>query len=74
MGPVLVVKAAARRHFSLRVFAFVSIFIDLESARSVLLSAYPTHGPLHSFIGATLAGVLAAVLSHSAFNALNALL
>lgn len=71
IGPALVVKAASRRHFSLRIFALTQIFIDLESARGVFLPAYPLHGPLHSLIGATLAGLLAAMLGRHVFNALN---
>ena len=71
LGPALAVKAAARRHFSLRIFALAQIFIDLESARGVFLHTYPLHGPLHSFIGATLAGLLAAALGRHLFNALN---
>jgi hypothetical protein len=37
----------------------------------VFLHAYPLHGPLHSLIGGTLAGLLAAVLGRHVFNALN---
>jgi membrane-bound metal-dependent hydrolase YbcI (DUF457 family) len=64
------VKAAARGHFSLRIFTLTQIFIDLESAR-MLLSAYPVHGHLHSLIGATLAGLIATALGRYVFNALN---
>lgn len=71
LGPAFVVKAAARRHFSLRIFALAQIVIDLESARGAFLHTYPLHGPLHSLIGATLAGLLAAVLGRHVFNALN---
>lgn len=62
---------AARQHFSLRVFALAQILIDLEAARGVFLHTYLLHGPLHSLIGAILAGLLAAVLGRHVFNALN---
>jgi hypothetical protein len=65
------VKAVARRHFSLRIFALAQISIDLEAARGTFLSAHPLHGPLHSLIGATLAGLVAAVLGRRVFNVLN---
>jgi len=71
LGPSLAVKAGTRRHFSLRIFALAQVVIDLESARGVLLHAYPIHGPLHSLLGATLAGLLAAVLGRHVSNALN---
>jgi len=71
LGPAIAVKAAARGHFSLRIFALAQILIDLESARGVFLHADPVHGPLHSLTGATLAGLIAAALGRYVFNALN---
>lgn len=71
MGPAVVAKAAARRYISLRVFALAQIAIDLESAVNLLLQAYPTHGHLHTFVGASFIGVLAAAVGRYAFNALN---
>jgi membrane-bound metal-dependent hydrolase YbcI (DUF457 family) len=65
------VKATARRHFSLRIFTLAQIVIDLESARSMFLHAYSVHGYLHSLLGATVAGLIAATLSRHVFNALN---
>ncbi|MDR7522827.1 MAG: DUF4184 family protein [Armatimonadota bacterium] len=73
LGPAIALKVSARRHFSLRIFTLTQIVIDLESARGVLVSASPLHGPLHSLAGATLAGLLAAVLGRHIFNALNPL-
>ncbi len=37
----------------------------------MFFSGYRLHGPLHSLVGATLAGLLAAVLGRYVFNALN---
>lgn len=74
LGPAFAVKAGARRHFSLRIFALSQIVIDLESARGAFLHTYPLHGPLHSLLGATVAGLLAAVFGRYIFNALNSLL
>jgi membrane-bound metal-dependent hydrolase YbcI (DUF457 family) len=71
LGPAMALKVGARRHFSLRIFALTQIAIDVESARAVLMNASPLHGPLHSLIGATLVGLLAAVLGRYVFNALN---
>jgi membrane-bound metal-dependent hydrolase YbcI (DUF457 family) len=72
LGPAVVVKAAARRHFSLRIFTLTQILIDLEVALGVFASTHPLHGPLHSLIGATFVGLLAATLGRHVFNALNA--
>jgi membrane-bound metal-dependent hydrolase YbcI (DUF457 family) len=71
LGPAVALKVGARRHFSLRSFALVQIVIDAEPARAVFLGASPLHGSLHSLIGTTLVGLLAAVLGRHVFNALN---
>jgi hypothetical protein len=71
IGPALGVKAAARRYFSLRVFALAQVIMDLEAVRAVILNTYPLHGPLHSLVGGTLAGMVAAGLGRYAFNVLN---
>jgi len=59
---------------SQRIFAIAQIAIDLESARAIFLHSSLLHGPLHSFLGATLAGLFAAVIGRHVFNALNPVL
>lgn len=71
MGPAVVAKAAARRYVSLRIFALVQIAIDLESAGHLLRQAYPIHRHLHTLVGASVIGFLAAVVGRHALNAWN---
>ncbi len=71
MGPAVVVKVMARRHFSLRIFALTQVVIDLESARNLYLHAYPVHRQLHTFVGATFVSALTLVVGRYSFNAVN---
>lgn len=54
VGPGLLFKAVAPRHFSLSVFVGVNVAIDLEPITWFLLTGDPVHGLLHTGIGATL--------------------
>jgi hypothetical protein len=53
VGPALVVKAVAGRHFSVSVFALSQILIDIEPAVRFLRDDPILHGVTHTYLGAT---------------------
>lgn len=57
-GPGVLFKSAMYRQFSLSVFVFTQILIDLESGYHLFTREVPVHRLFHTFAGATLvAGV-----------------
>lgn len=54
-GPGALVKTAFPGRFSLTVFIWTQIFIDLESYYFLAQNAYPVHRFLHSYLGVNLA-------------------
>jgi len=62
LGPAAVVKAIAPGYFSLTVFAFVQVLIDLEPLYYMAVDADPLHRFMHTFTGATLAALLGVVV------------
>ena len=65
VGPGLVFKAIAPRHFSLAVFVGVNVVIDLEPITRFLLTGDPVHGLLHTAIGATVLALICAYWGRS---------
>jgi len=61
MGPGIVVKAAMQRNFSLMVFGWSQIVIDLQPLFVMLTNKGELHGFSHTFLGASLIGLLAAL-------------
>lgn len=61
MGPGLLFKGAADRHFSLMVFGFSQVLIDIEPGVRMLRGDGALHGFSHTYLGATLVA-LASVL------------
>jgi hypothetical protein len=57
MGPGVAVKAVSGRHFSLMVFGFSQVAIDLEPLVRILRGDSVLHGFSHTYLGATLIGV-----------------
>jgi hypothetical protein len=57
MGPALAAKAVCGRHFSLLVFAFSQVVIDVEPLIRILRGDAVLHGFTHTYLGATLLGV-----------------
>lgn len=60
MGPGLAIKAAAGRHFSLMVFGFSQVAIDLEPLVRIIRGDAVIHGFTHTYAGATLIGAASA--------------
>jgi hypothetical protein len=54
MGPGLALKALAGRHFSLMVFGFSQIAIDIEPLVRIIRGDAVLHGFTHTYLGATL--------------------
>jgi hypothetical protein len=57
-GPGLAAKGLVPRHFSWSAFVASQVLIDCETAYNIAIRRYPLHRELHTFIGATAAGVL----------------
>ena len=57
MGPGLAIKAVAGRHFSLIVFGFAQVAIDIEPLVRILRGDSVLHGFTHTYLGATLIAV-----------------
>jgi membrane-bound metal-dependent hydrolase YbcI (DUF457 family) len=56
MGPGVVVKAILGRHFSLTVFGFAQVAIDLEPLVRMARGDSAPHGLSHTYVGATVIG------------------
>ncbi|MBI2385474.1 MAG: hypothetical protein HYV14_05600 [Elusimicrobia bacterium] len=61
-GPGLLVKGLAPGRFSWTTFAAAQVLIDCETLYHILKHEYPLHRGLHTFIGATSAGLATAIL------------
>jgi hypothetical protein len=57
-GPGVVFKVAAPGHYSFSVFLFTQIVIDLEPLYYMLSGEWPIHRFLHTYLGATIAGLI----------------
>jgi hypothetical protein len=57
MGPALAAKALCGRHFSLLVFGFSQVVIDLEPLIRIQRDDAVLHGFTHTYLGATLLGL-----------------
>lgn len=58
MGPGLAIKAVSGRHFSLMVFGFSQVAIDIEPLVRIIRGDAVLHGFTHTYLGATLIGLL----------------
>lgn len=69
-GPAMLVKAVAPRRFSWSAFVLTQVIIDCETLYNIVLRRYPLHRELHTFVGATAAGIGSALLMLGALRAL----
>lgn len=60
MGPGLAVKAVCGRHFSLMVFGFSQVAMDIEPLVRIVRGDLVLHGFTYTYAGATLLAVLSA--------------
>jgi len=62
MGPGLAVKAVSGRHFSLMVFGFSQVAIDIEPLVRIIRGDAVLHGFTHTYLGATLIALVSVVV------------
>ena len=62
IGPGLAVKAVSGRYFSLMVFGFSQIAIDIEPVVRIIRGDAVIHGFTHTYLGATLVGIISFVV------------
>lgn len=62
MGPGLLFKGAADRYFSLMVFGFSQVLIDIEPGVRMLRGDGNLHGFSHTYLGATLIAVASVLI------------
>jgi LexA-binding, inner membrane-associated putative hydrolase len=62
LGPGLALKGVAAPVFSWSAFAAAQVLIDCETLYYLAQQEYPVHRFFHSFLGATAAGLVAALL------------
>lgn len=62
MGPGMAVKAVGRRHFSLMVFGFNQIAMDIEPLVHMIRGDAVLHGFTHTYLGATLIAMISIVI------------
>ena len=62
MGPALALKVAADRRFSVLIFGFSQFVTDLEPLIGLFRGSAVLHGFTHTFVGATLIGILSVVV------------
>ena len=60
MGPGMLVKACLRSAFSLMVFGWTQILMDLQPLFAMVTGHGPLHGITHTVLGATCIGAIAA--------------
>jgi len=60
-GPGAAIKAVVPASFSLGIFCFAQVVMDLESGYHLLLGDYPVHRFLHTYLGATLVAPVCAI-------------
>jgi uncharacterized membrane protein YeaQ/YmgE (transglycosylase-associated protein family) len=59
LGPAVVVKAVLRDKFSITIFGFSQILIDLQPLFSMLGADIALHGLSHTYLGATVIAIIA---------------
>lgn len=62
MGPGLAIKAAVGRHFSLMVFGFSQVAMDIEPLVRILRGDAMLHGVTHTYLGATFIALASVLL------------
>ncbi len=61
VGPGSLVKVLLREKFSLTIFAFAQIVIDLQPLAAMLGADIEVHGFTHTYLGATLVGAISGI-------------
>lgn len=70
MGAGLLVKAVGARHVSLTVFGFSQVAMDIEPLVGIVRDDVVLHGFVHTYLGATLIGLVSAAVGRPICQAL----
>jgi len=62
MGPGLALKAVGGRYFSLMLFGFSQVAIDIEPLVRIIRGDAVLHGFTHTYLGATLVGLMSVLI------------
>jgi membrane-bound metal-dependent hydrolase YbcI (DUF457 family) len=65
MGPGIIIKAILQRHFSLMVFGWSQILIDVQPLMVMLTHKGHLHGFSHTYVGAAFIAIVAALSGKS---------
>jgi hypothetical protein len=68
MGPGILVKAVLRGSFSLLVFGWSQIAMDIQPLVAIITGTGPLHGLTHSYVGATFIAVFSALTGKYLFE------
>lgn len=68
MGAAMVVKPAARRHFSVLVFGITQVAMDIEPMIGMICDWEVLHGPSHTVLGAVVIALLVAWITPNFCN------
>lgn len=68
LGPGIAVKAVLGRRFSLTVFGFSQVAMDVEPLARMIRGDEVVHGFTHTYLGATVIGAVSAVLGRPVCN------
>jgi membrane-bound metal-dependent hydrolase YbcI (DUF457 family) len=61
-GPGALVHSAAPRHISFLAFCGANVLVDVEPLYCMVMGLYPIHRFFHTFVGATVAGLVCVLL------------
>jgi len=61
MGPGILIKSILQGSFSLLIFGFTQIMMDLQPLFSIITGFGDLHGFSHTYIGATLIGIISGI-------------
>lgn len=65
MGPGLLIKSVIRKHFSLMVFGFSQVAIDIEVLFHMVRRDQTVHGFNHTYVGATLVALISILIGRA---------
>ena len=65
MGPGLLIKSLLQSSFSLMVFGWAQIVMDIQPLIAMTTGVGALHGFTHTYVGATLLGIFSAVTGKS---------
>ncbi|SVD14383.1 uncharacterized protein METZ01_LOCUS367237 [marine metagenome] len=68
MGPGILIKSLLQGSFSLLLFGFTQVLMDLQPLFAIITGIGNLHGFSHTYIGATLIGIISGLLGKYIFD------